>query len=736
MLLLVLSFYFFIDDLLGKSLLIVVLLYFLWLIYHKYQGLFKCTLIVICFFVVVCWFKQQQEQKIDLNQQTKILVYPDEVKIKDHWLSGIARVRKQKILLTGKINSGNSCLLRKGNPILLTDITGKFDKVPPATNYGEFNLQKYYEAKGIYQRIKLDSFKSQLIRVNCFDYLHKIRYCLQCYLSKLPPLISFFAGELFLAQDLSQGEIQQIDHYRDLGIIHLLSISGLHVSLYTLFISTICFWLKLNEKQAWFICFFVLILGIFLSRGQAGFVRASFSFLLGKLFLFNKWKLSRLDLLGLVVLLHLFLVPKLFLGTGAILSYILALGLQITKKFSKLVQSIMLNLLLTPFLLLFFFQTNLLTFVFNFLAVPYFNFVVLPLTFFSVLTATHLPAISKLAEKILSLTEMIIAKLAQTKIGLLTFGKINCWQCLFLLFMTIWLITVFGNPSGCKVKKKAVASLSLVYLIFFGMIHFPLRGQVTFIDVGQGDSILVTTPFPRQVYLIDTGGKLNFAGHKVNPQINRITLPYLKALGISKINGVLVSHQDADHVGDLRPLLSQVQVEKLYLAQGILENKAFKKRIDGVVNHTKIVQLLAGNLVSEKQLNAQVVYPFKSGLGKNEDSLSLTFVLGHKRWLFTGDLGQEGEKEIARNFPMQVDYFKLGHHGSKTSSNPDFLHQIKPKMVFISAGRNNRFGHPHQETLETLRREQIPWVSTQDYGMITWYYGLGKPEFRTFYRSR
>lgn len=97
------------------------------------------------------------------------------------------------------------------------------------------------------------------------------------------------------------------------------------------------------------------------------------------------------------------------------------------------------------------------------------------------------------------------------------------------------------------------------------MIHFPLRGQVTFIDVGQGDSILITTPFPRKVYLIDTGGKLNFTGKKQTPQVNRITLPFLKSQGISVIDGIFVSHQDADHVGDLGPLLEQIRVKKNYL---------------------------------------------------------------------------------------------------------------------------------------------------------------------------
>ena len=137
--------------------------------------------------------------------------------------------------------------------------------------------------------------------------------------------------------------------------------------------------------------------------------------------------------------------------------------------------------------------------------------------------------------------------------------------------------------------------------------------------------------------------------------------------------------------------------------------------------------------VKDHKITFNVVYPYQPGEGKNEDSLSLFFRVANKNWLFTGDLGQEGEKEIMQKSNLSVDYFKLGHHGSKTSSNPDFLRVIHPQKVFISAGRKNRFGHPHQETLTTLSEQQIPWVSTQDCGMISWYYGgMQKSEFNYF----
>ena len=141
------------------------------------------------------------------------------------------------------------------------------------------------------------------------------------------------------------------------------------------------------------------------------------------------------------------------------------------------------------------------------LVVPYFNWIVLPIAFFNIVTFGLTKDFAPVLEKVLELDEKIIGQLSATKLGLLTFGQINWWQCLFLLIVTIILIVSLREKVNWRFNsKKIMVGLLSLYVIFFSMIHFPLRGQVTFIDVGQGDSILVTTPFPRKVYLIDTGG--------------------------------------------------------------------------------------------------------------------------------------------------------------------------------------------------------------------------------------
>ena len=708
--------------------------YFLLLLVQKYRVSLKIVSLIVGAFLLLIFLSKPKTNFV-LTQQSQLRIYPDQVRIKDDYLTGVGNFAQGKILIGGKVTDAQKELLKHGNPILVTEINGECNSIEPATNIGEFNFQNYYQAKQIYQKLKYSSCQIKLLPITDFgDQLHQLRFELQNYFAKMPQLLGFFASELILGENNAQENQEILNNYRDLGVIHLLSISGLHVGIYVLLISVFCFNLKLTDEETFVCCTLVLLLGIFLSNGQAGFVRASLTYFLGKICKFKKYHVASIDLLGLTCILHLLVVPRLFLATGALLSYILALGLQLTDKFGSFKQAILLNILLTPLLLLFFYQVNFLTVIFNMLVVPYFNWIVLPIAFFNIVMFGLTKDFAPVLEKVLELGEKIIGQLSATKLGLLTFGQINWWQCLLLLIVTIILIVSLREKVNWRFNsKKIMVGLLSLYVIFFSMIHFPLRGQVTFIDVGQGDSILVTTPFPRKVYLIDTGGKLNFSGKKQTPQIDRITIPFLKSQGINTIDGVFVSHQDADHVGDLGPLLEQVNVKKLFMAEGLIKNPSFQKRLDGRVKDTKLVELLAGMRVKEPQITFNVVYPYQAGEGKNEDSLSLLFRVANKNWLFTGDLGQDGEKEIMQRMKLQVDYFKLGHHGSKTSSNPDFLRAIHPKQVFISAGRKNRFGHPHQETLTTLTQQQIPWVSTQDCGMISWYYGgLQSPRFSYF----
>ncbi|MFV4933773.1 DNA internalization-related competence protein ComEC/Rec2 [Lactobacillus delbrueckii] len=705
----------------GKLFALAALLYLLFLLKDKYGGLFKLALAFLLLLTLVL-----AKDQVKLGEPAgDIRLYPDQVKITDGWLSGRGQTATQKVQVYGPASREALALLENGQSIDLTEVSGAVSEIEPATNPGQFDYRRYLASQHVYRQVKLAHYQVKLAPASLLTRLHGLRWKIQAYLKRLPRLLAFFASELLLAENPAGDNQANLNTYRDLGVIHILSISGMHVGIYVFALAVFGSYLHMTKEEVFAASCALLTFEVFLSAGQPGFIRATLSYVFSAGLAFKSRRIGRADLLGLTYCCQQLFTPRLLLETGGILTYVLALGLVLTAKLPDCKQAFWLNGLLTPFLLYFFYQVNVCTIFYNILVVPYFNYIVMPMTGLALLAP---PSLAAFFEKILEAAEGMLANVAKTGFGQLIYGQVKAWQLALLFALTfLYLITR---------KKKYRHILAAVYLLIFVSIHFPLEGQVSFIDVGQGDSILLTTSIRRQVYLIDTGGKLTFGKKKQSqPQIDRITIPLLKAQGISQIDGVFVSHQDADHVGDLGPLLEEMPVKRLYMGAGLIQNPSFRARIAGRVEKTKLVELKAGMEVKEA-INFQVLHPEVAGKGENKDSLSLTCRLAGKSWAFTGDLDQAGEEAIIKKFPdLKIDYFKLGHHGSDTSSSTVFLRAIQPKLVFISAGRNNRYHHPKPETLAKLHQLGIPYLNTQTEGMISWHYGI-REYFSSFLEGR
>lgn len=262
------------------------------------------------------------------------------------------------------------------------------------------------------------------------------------------------------------------------------------------------------------------------------------------------------------------------------------------------------------------------------------------------------------------------------------------------------------------------------YGLAFGVIHLPLHGEVTYFDVGQGDSILIREPFNRRVTLIDTGGHLSFAQPKWVPKTvptyaaTQTNINYLKSRGISHIDDLYLSHHDADHIGDLPAILQAFRVERILVPAGMETEAGWQHLLRGVRQSPPVVPITVG-----LQPRLQVRHPFTAAPAENGQSTVLQGSFGGLNFLFMGDLDQAGERAmLSADAHLRTDVLKLGHHGSKTATAPDFVAQIQPRLAIISAGRQSRYGHPHEETLTTLRQAQVPAISTQTSGMIRYVY--------------
>ena len=192
--------------------------------------------------------------------------------------------------------------------------------------------------------------------------------------------------------------------------------------------------------------------------------------------------------------------------------------------------------------------------------------------------------------------------------------------------------------------------------------------QFYFLNVGQGDCTVFFIPNSKDVVLVDTGGSV------YNDVAIKKIIPFLESKGVNKISKVIITHDDFDHNGALKSLQSNFDV-------------------DEIIDTSDIKEIQIGN---NKFSNLNI-----SDKRDNEGSLVLIGKYGGYNLLLMGDASKEIEKEIVDSV-MDVDVVKVGHHGSNTSSDYDFLERINGKIAVISVGKNNVYGHPHKEVLENL----------------------------------
>lgn len=291
-------------------------------------------------------------------------------------------------------------------------------------------------------------------------------------------------------------------------------------------------------------------------------------------------------------------------------------------------------------------------------------------------------------------------------------------------------LALLGRSLRLRLALCALAALTLVGLeLRLRHAEAPLGLlRVTFIDVGQGDATLIDLPDGRSM-LIDAGG--NPAGGPDPGE--RALLPLLVARRRARIDLAVLTHPHPDHYGGLRALLPQVPVAEVW-DSGQADAEA---DVDGTAAEaagllralrargTKVrgPEHLCGRPRYAGAARIEVLWPcprHDPGLDPNDNSLVLRVSLGARSVLLAGDAEAHAEQALlARGASLRADVLKVGHHGSRTSTTPAFLAAVAPKVAVVSAGASNRFGHPHPEVIERLRRSQAtPIVLSEDGGTV------------------
>lgn len=234
--------------------------------------------------------------------------------------------------------------------------------------------------------------------------------------------------------------------------------------------------------------------------------------------------------------------------------------------------------------------------------------------------------------------------------------------------------------------------------------------KLHFLDVGQGDSCLVILP-NKEVMLIDAG-----TSDKESTVVN-----YIKDLNISKIDYLVMTHPDADHIGGMSSVIDNFEIGNIYMTNKTSTTKTFEDLLGKIDdNNMNITIPKANEIISEdNDFEVKLVSPIKEYDDNNDMSLVLQITHNENSFLLMGDASSEVEEDILNSNPnISADLIKIGHHGSSYSSSANFIEQVSPKFAIISSGNDNQYGHPSNMTLETLNKFSVKIYRTDQLGHI------------------
>lgn len=644
----------------------------------------------------------ERHSKYNINDNV-VIGYIDKINIDGNKLN-ISLIGKEKIIISYYFKTKEELFsfnYKLGDYI---KVIGNMEIPKEGSVFNLFNYKQYLEYNNIFYIFKAKE-------INLISKNNKIHYSIKQYLiTKMDNInkSSAYVKALVLGDD-SEFSQQLEESYQYNGVSHLFAVSGSHI----IFLAVILLWLfkqfKIEENKRYFLVILIILFYMFLTNYTGSVIRAVFFFTLlaiNKIYYFN---VKTTNILQLVLFVSLLFKPSLLYDVGFQFSFIISLYLVINqdliinnKNYLKQTFIVSLIAFLTsiPICLNNFFSINILSPFINVLFVPFVSLILFPLAFICLV----FPFLDNLMYLFISILENISLFISNIKIGELILIKPN----LLIILLYYLLITIF--ILGIKKKKYLLfIPLCLLLLIHYNINYLNKNDYVVFLDVGQGDSIFINLSNKGSI-LIDTGGKKDYreewqkGNNNYSIGINTI-IPYLKSIGIHKLDYLILTHGDEDHMGESINIVNSFKVDKVIFNNG--EYNDLEQELIDLLNKKKIDYL---KNINDLNIDKYKLYFLNTDIYDNENDNSnvIYFNYNNIKFLFMGDAGIEKEKDILVKYNLKdIDFMKVGHHGSSTSSSKYFIDTINPKYSIISVGSNNRYGHPKDSVLNMLKNSRI-----------------------------
>ncbi|AKP43438.1 DNA uptake transporter [Clostridioides difficile] len=261
-------------------------------------------------------------------------------------------------------------------------------------------------------------------------------------------------------------------------------------------------------------------------------------------------------------------------------------------------------------------------------------------------------------------------------------------------------------------RNKIFLSILIIISLLIGCDKKSLL-SIHMIDVGQGDSILVQTPTNKNI-LIDGGDE----------DSENIIISYLRQKRIKTIDIIIATHPDSDHIGSLDNIIKKFNVNSIYMPEQSTDSEAYQNLINSCTDKNLSIQHLYKNdvLNIDNNINIYVLSPSYIQEESNLNSIVFKLTFNDNSFLFMGDAEEENKKEILHSFKLNnINFIKIGHHGSNSSSSLEFIKKISPDIAAISCGYKNQYGHPHREVINNLKQNHVSIYRTDRIGDIVFY---------------
>ncbi|RUT36463.1 DNA internalization-related competence protein ComEC/Rec2 [Paenibacillus zeisoli] len=673
----------------------------------------------------------------------------------------------------------------------------------PARNFGGFDYSEYLHREHIHWIFKVKGAANVQTAAGSWSFTaimgwtDQLRSQLAARISQLfeEPSAGFMKGLLIgVTDDLDP---ETYSSFSQLGLTHILAISGSHVAINM----SILFWLlrrfRVSQEKAYLVVLIFIPLYVLLTGLTPSVVRSGIMAMLGIYLLRRGLFKDALNILAAAALLMLIWEPYYLYNISFQLSFIVTAGLILLVPLVNPLLSFLPDKIRTaasmtlvaqivsfPLTIYYFNQFSLLSLTANFLIVPIVGV-------FSLSAGTAALLLSLLwlqlgrwiayPVQIMNELTFMTASWMNNRSGFMTIWKSPTAGWVAAYYIVIYCFLYLGRRraeseypaisnfasnetqpltpdlspvsrvSNLSRRRLRIYSVGQVLscCVLVGLLYTGYQpenpyntGTVQFLDVGQGDCALITTPEGRNI-LVDGGGTVTFGKpkeawrNKKEPyEVGaKVVVPLLKKRGVHELDAIILTHGDQDHAGGLQAVLDSIPVHALLINGTLTDTKTIKDLVHTALSKKIKIYSIFGGMQIKPDSRTMLTFlaPVTSVEGnagklpfiqeQNHVSIAFLMEMDGARFLFTGDMDTASEQDVLEKLGSSesletLDVLKVAHHGSHTSTSEDWLDYWRPKAAVISVGVSNSYGHPHTDTLDKLKKREIQIHRTDEMGEI------------------